>query len=32
MDLFALQDQADGMKMQLEAQKKAVDQLIANTK
>lgn len=26
------QDQADGMKMQLEAQKKAVDQLIANTK
>lgn len=27
-----LQEQADGMKMQLEAQQKATDQLIANTR
>lgn len=27
-----LQDQADGMRTQLEAQQKAVDQLIANTR
>lgn len=29
---LCLQEQADSMKMQLEAQQKAVDQLIANTR